>query len=330
MNALPQNNLYPLSLFALCIASVLVALSFIPDASLFSKREKEQEIKNIATPAYSFQESGETKTSPHLPLLSKVPPPELSASAYLVRFTGDAIPLLNQREWKHVPLASLTKILTSVIALETLSPGDWITFSGDAKRVEEKLSSAREGEKFLRDDAIRFAMISSANDAATAIAEAVGEKAGGTTFQEKLSIFRDLMEKNARAIGLENSSFENPTGLDEDHHFSSAENLLTLVEYAWKTHPLLWEISRTVETVVYSGTGESHQISTTNDLLKELPGILGGKTGFTDRARGALVLIYPVKPDHIALITLLGSENRFEDGRKIIAWLEKVFQENDR
>lgn len=239
--------------------------------------------------------------------------PQLNAHAYLVKIIGDEHPLIKQREWKKLPPASLTKLLTAVVASEIISPENKIVFSEQAKKVEPKLSGTKAGEIFLRDDVIRLALIESANDAALALAESVG-----------LDKFMAAMNEKAKSLKLLNSNFENPMGLDAKSHLSTAEDLAKLAEYAWREHPELLEITRTQETTIFSAEGRKYQVKNTNELLKEFPAIIGGKTGFTDNAKGALLFLYPVRPDKTAIVVLLGSEDRFGDGRKVIRWLENL------
>lgn len=239
--------------------------------------------------------------------------PILSAHAYLVKIMGEEKPLIRRREWKKLAPASLTKLLTAVIALETIPPESLITFSEQVKKAEPKSSTASIGEKFFRDDVLRLALIESANDAAMALAEAANQDG-----------FVTRMNNTARTLGLQNSDFENPTGLDAENHFSTAEDLTRLAEYILNNHPELWEITRTARETIISLDGREHNIINTNELLKEFPAILGGKTGFTDNAKGALLFLYPVRPDKTAVIVLLGSDDRFGDGRKIIKWLETI------
>lgn len=253
--------------------------------------------------------------------------PAIVAHAYLVRLVGDPSPIVKRREWKRMAPASLTKLMTAVIAKENLGAEEMVPFSRDAKAVEQKISSARTGEAFLRDDAIRMALIASYNDAALALADAAGRKSGTGNggFVEDTSRFIGLMNDKASAIGMRDTHFENPTGLDEDGQYASAEDLARISEYVFAAHPDLWEISRTTETVVYSDGGDPHALLTTDKLLHEFPALRGGKTGFTDRAQGALILLYPIHPRSTAIIVILGSPDRFGDGRKIIRFLEENF-----
>ena len=135
------------------------------------------------------------------------------------------------------------------------------------------------------------------------------------------------MNKKAGEIGLRNSSFKNPTGLDEADHLSTAEDLALLSEYTWRNYPQLWTLTRSPQSTIFSSAGQTYQIANTNELLEEFPAILGGKTGFTDNAKGNLILLYPIKKSgDVAIIVILRSEDRFGDGRKIIQWLEFVNQ----
>ena len=195
----------------------------------------------------------------------------------------------------------------------------------ETKKVEEKTSDAAAGEAFFRNDMMRFLLMASDNDAALALAAAAGRKMGGDSFDDSVAKFVALMNEKIRALGLDDMHVRNPTGLDADGHFASAENLAAMAEYALAHHPDLWEISRTTDAVVYSLSKAPHAIKTTDDLLYEFPGISGSKTGFTDRAQGALLLLYPVRSRGDAIIVILGSDDRFGDGRKIINWLGQNF-----
>ena len=255
-------------------------------------------------------------------IVRRVPDPEVAAHAYLVRLVGAQNPLLKRREEKRLAPASLTKLMTALLAEEELGPGEKITFLPEAKKAEEKISDASAGEVFVRDDMLRFLLIASDNDAAMALAAAVGKKLGGGTFDDCIGRFVDMMNKKAGLLALANTHFQNPTGLDAEGHYTSAHDLAKIAEYVLAHHPHLWEISRTTDTVVYSFAGIPHAVKTTDELLYEFPGILGSKTGLTDNAKGALILLYPVRTRGTAIIIILKSEDRFGDGRKFINWLE--------
>lgn len=245
------------------------------------------------------------------------PEPELSARAYYIKVIGEKRILLRQNEQKPLAPASLSKLLTAVLAEEILPPNAMIALSNTAKNAGEKMSMAQAGESFTKERMLQLLLISSANDAAAALAEELGGP----------EAFRRLAEEKIRALNLKNTRFLNPAGLDEEGHYTNAEDLARIVEYIWYTRPGIWETTRISETIVRSNEGKGYPIENTNLLLKEFPAIRGGKTGFTENAKGSLALIYPFKtPSNEAknaVAVILGSENRFEDGRKIIGWLEK-------
>lgn len=255
-----------------------------------------------------------------------LPDPELNARAYLVKIAGEDDLLLSRRSWKPLPPASLTKLLITLVAYEELSPAETIKFSEEAKRVEEKTSDAEAGEVFSRNDIIRFALIESANDAALALAEAIGSKLGGTTFEDRIARAIRKINERAGELGMRSSNFLNPAGLDAENQYTTAEDLARLSEYIWNKRREIWENSRIISAEISSAEGAIHKVTNTNDLLKEFPAILGGKTGFTDEAKGTLVLLYPIRPNKVAIIVILGSDDRFGDGRKIIRWLEESFK----
>lgn len=261
-----------------------------------------------------------------MPPVSIPEPDAIDAESYLVRLVGEQEPLLSRRELKRMPPASITKLMTALVVRKELDPADLVTFSQTAKEIDPAQSNARAGESFLRDDVLKFAIIGSANDAAQALAEAVEKKHHAYETATMRTVFVDLMNKKAGELGMPNSHFQNPIGLDNPDHFMSAVDVARLLEYIFQTHQSIFEISRAVETTVYSVDRQSHTMVNTNDLLKEFPAILGSKTGFTDAARGTLAMLYPVKPNHVALIVLMGSHDRFGDGRKLIRWLENSFQ----
>ncbi len=237
----------------------------------------------------------------------------------------DRMILFSQRAAKRLAPASLTKLMTAAVAAEYLAPDEIIVFSDEAKAVEKRLSSAPAGEVFLRDEAVRLALISSANDAALALADAVGRRLGRVSYRDRIELFVQLMNRTASRWGLANTRFRSPTGLDLADQYTSAEDLSQMAIRLLAHHPELWEMTRQYTETVFSWQRRQYPIQNTNELLTEFPALSGGKTGFTDEAGGALLLLYPVEPDQVAIIVILKSDDRFGDGRKIIKWLEDNF-----
>lgn len=303
----PNNNLVPH--FSALFIGILVLISLVGGASFsFSQGAASLVAKNSASTTIVL------------------PEPELSAHAYSVRVLGSPVPLLKRREWKKLAPASLTKLLSAFVAHQALAGEDTITLTEDAKNIGEKSSPAPAGESFSRDPALRFFLMESANDIGMAMAEEVGKRKEDAAYSERLQFFADLMNTAARQIGMADSSFKNPTGLDEEGHVATAQDLSRLIEFLWYNDRTLIDMTRERELEITSVRGNAYTAKNTNELLSEFPALLGGKTGFTDNARGALILLYPLRSASTSVvgIVILGSEDRFGDGRKIIQWLEKL------
>ncbi|OGZ96390.1 MAG: hypothetical protein A2679_00010 [Candidatus Sungbacteria bacterium RIFCSPHIGHO2_01_FULL_54_26] len=298
----PQRTLLLSLLCGLCVA-VLVFLSV-----------RGQEARNNAVSAVESAGAG-------LALVD----PMISAEAYVVRLTGRERPIIGRRADKPLAPASLTKVMTAVVAAEKLAPADSGVMSAFAKNVEERKSTAQEGDTFLRDDLIRMTLVMSANDAALALAERVGQNAGFIGSVKHVAAFVAMMNAKAHILGMSATHFENPTGLDMPRHTASANDMARLAEYVLVRHPFLWAMSREQEAKAATTDGKRYAFVNSNDLVKEFPALVGGKTGLTDNAKEALLLLYPVEHDRTAIIVILRSDDRFGDGRKIIHWLEENF-----
>lgn len=258
--------------------------------------------------------------------LAAVPRPEISAESYLVRLADDPTPLMEYNADERVAPASLTKLMTVLVAREILAPADRVAFSPEAKAAEPAVSDVAASEVFLRDDAVRMALMASDNDAALALAEAAGKKLGGLDFADRIARFVLLMNARAAELDMKSTHFENPTGLDAPGHVSSARDIARLASYAAAADQGVLEITRADETPVFSSEGKRHILTNTNVLLDEFPGLTGGKTGMTDSAKGTLALLYPLRTGRAAVIVLLRSDDRFGDGRAILRRLDAAFE----
>lgn len=250
-------------------------------------------------------------TAAALVLAAGVPaaPPRVQAVAYLVQnaATGEVLASRNARERR--PPASITKLMTVLVALELVRLDDVVTVTKKAASVGESSIFLQPGEQITVADLARAALIQSANDAAYALAAHAG---GGSVPR-----FVGLMNAKARELGLSDTRFVNPDGLDAPGHVSSARDVTLLARTAMR-NPF---IRATVRQRSASIAG-SRTLHTWNDLLATFPTLLGVKTGHTDgagwsevaAARGAGVTIYA---------TLLGGasrEGRNSDLASLLRW----------
>jgi D-alanyl-D-alanine carboxypeptidase (penicillin-binding protein 5/6) len=194
--------------------------------------------------------------------------PAIDAAAwYLVGEDGTVLAQSSSRRTR--PIASITKVMTALVTLERARPSEVVRVSPSAAGVGGSTIFLQGGEELTVGTLVRGMLIPSANDAATALAVHVG---GGSSAR-----FVSLMNAKAQALGLEDTTFTNPHGLDEAGHVSSARDATLLVEHAL-TKPFIRDA---LSRKSFSLSGRT--FATTDDLL-DWPRFVGGKTGHTEDA----------------------------------------------
>ena len=241
-----------------------------------------------------------------------------SAISLKINSKGESFILFEKESSKPLPIASLTKLMTGFIILdlkETYDPFQVLEISENAAN-QKGISVLSKGEYLTIKDLLYVVLLESSNDAAFALAELVSEKG-----------FVQLMNIYAREIGLKNTFFINPTGLDffqEQNHINSnvstAFDLAYFASHILEKNPELFEITAEKEHNILKPNGEIRHISqNTNALLYEFPQIIGGKTGWTPIAGGCLIIVIEEPKDNSYIINVvLGAEDRFGEMRKLI------------
>jgi serine-type D-Ala-D-Ala carboxypeptidase (penicillin-binding protein 5/6) len=196
---------------------------------------------------------------------------------------------------KYFPIASLTKIMTAYVALEHLGPRTEIRVSKDAVKTEGAAGQLYVGEIFSLKDLITIMMVESSNDAASAIAEHLGRMLGAKSYKDSIIVFVNLLNQSAKELGMHQSIFQNPTGLDlkgkSPSNYATANDLAILVGESMK-YPVIWESTRLSGISITSINGIRHTIHNTNTLAFRIPNLIGSKTGTTDSANEALIILY--------------------------------------
>ena len=224
--------------------------------------------------------------------------------------------LYEKNELKQVPMASTTKIMTAIVVLENANLDDIVTISKKAAGTGGSRLGLKTNDKITVHDLLYGLMLKSGNDAAVALAEHVGGEIDG---------FAELMNKKASEMGLVNSHFVTPHGLDQEKHYTTAYELACMADYALNI-PKFREI---VGSKKYNITinARSSLIGNTNELLGNLYGVYGVKTGFTNGAGRCLVTA--CKRDDIDIITVVLSANtkkeRTLDSVKLIEYANKNY-----
>ncbi|MEZ4867778.1 MAG: D-alanyl-D-alanine carboxypeptidase family protein [Caldilineaceae bacterium] len=234
--------------------------------------------------------------------------PELSASAYLL-YDVDADRLLVTHNIEEaLPPASLTKLMTALLVLEANDLQAEVTIEVN-DLVGDSSMGLRVGEKVTVEALLWGLLLPSGNDAAAALAR---HTAGS------VAEFVAQMNQRATVLGLRQTHFRNPHGLDAGGHTSSAADLLTLTLADWR-FPLFRQIvSQATATVA------GHTLRNTNELLGQYPGANGVKTGTTDAAGQCLVA--SIQPnDHQVIAIVLGSTDRYQDVRALYAYYQAAY-----
>ncbi len=245
-----------------------------------------------------------------------VPQPFINAKSALVYDTRSGRFLFEQNSRQKLPIASLTKLLSAVIILENLKLEDIVTVPQEALRVDEERQTLYLGEKISVENLLRMMLIESSNDSAFALAFFAQDK--GFNFVEK-------MNEKANQLGMADSSFLDPAGLNDDAH-STANDLVKLAKYALK-YNLIWNFLSEKNIIVKSADGKiEHNVQSTDQLLGVIPDIVGGKTGYTDGALGCMLLVVdiPGKNDKIISI-VLGASDRFGETSKLVNWVKTAY-----
>lgn len=230
-----------------------------------------------------------------------------AGSACLINaLTGEVIFEKNADDRR--PMASTTKIMTAIAAIENSSMDEVVEISKNAERQEGSSAYIRAGNKMYMEDLLYGLMLNSGNDAAVAIAEHIS----GST-----EAFADLMNNKAKEIGADNTSFVNPNGLDDEKHFTTARDLALITRYALNNADFA-KIVSTKEILKHPiDLDEDLWYINHNRLLKTYDGCIGVKTGFTKTAGRCLVSA--AKRDGMAFIAVtLKDGNDWKDHKEML------------
>ena len=220
----------------------------------------------------------------------------------------------NSRE--RLPIASLTKLMTSVIILENHKLDEIMSVSKTASEIEGSKIWLVPNEKMTVGNLLSASLINSANDAAYVLAE---------NDSPKLQDFLAKMNQKAKELGLKDSNFTNPVGLDEKGNYSNAYDLTILGIYAYDKS-FIQKTASTKELEISSIDGKSkHTLKTTNDLLSSYLKVTGLKTGTTDLAGQCLIAIIENNQGHAILTVVLGSTSRYQETKVLSDWVFRTY-----
>lgn len=236
--------------------------------------------------------------------------PRLLSGSAIVMDTISKRILYEKDAFVKRPMASTTKIMTAIIAVEKCSLNSMVTISKKAADVGGSNIHLKKDQKVRMEDLLYGLMLSSGNDAAIAIAEHIGGSV------EK---FAELMNNKAKQIGAFDTSFVTPHGLDKYNHYSTAYDMALIANYALKNE-VISTIVKTKERTIELGNGVKRTLKNTNEMLYGYEGADGVKTGFTGMA-GRCLVTSATRDRWKVISVVLGSSTkkiRTMDSRKLL------------
>ncbi len=237
--------------------------------------------------------------------------PKINAKAALFLETKSGKVLYSKNIHDRLPIASLMKVMTVLVALEHKSMNDEFLISQKAAQMEPDKMLLIAGEKLTLEELLDGIFLISANDAAEVLAE-------GTTGDREE--FIKLMNSKAKQLGMKDTFYANPTGLDKDFNnsYSTVYDLAILTRYLIRHFPEVVDISK--QSHIYLSITENHQdydMYSGINLLTTYPGVVGFKTGYTPEA-GLTLITLARKNEHEVIGVLLGSGDRRDEARELL------------
>lgn len=239
--------------------------------------------------------------------------PKTNSRRYIVYDRISKSMIIGKNEDIKSAMASTTKIMTTIVILEKADLNETVTVSAKAGGTGGSRLGLKRGDKASVRDLLYGLMLRSGNDAAVALAEHVGGS---------VKEFAELMNEKAIELGLTNTHFVTPHGLDDANHYTTALELAKLTDYAMDNETFA-KIVGTKSTTIYINN-QSRQINNTNELLGVLNGVVGVKTGFTNNAGRCLVT--ETKRNNMDIITIvLGADTKKDRTKDSVNLIEYTF-----
>jgi len=278
--------------------------------------EKATELRGPQTTPPSSQSIITQEPEPEMPVFPK----DITAKSYIVYDLDKKKVLAQKNSEMALPPASTTKMVTALVALDEFALNKHVTVPKECVGLPGVNIGFSAGDELSVQQLLYALLLPSASDAACTLAYADGNP----------SMFLAKMNKKAEELGLKHTYFENEIGLDDENHFSSAEDLLAIARYAMQNIKFMQIVGAPYYNVRAYNSDHTYRVDNTNELLSYVPGTVGIKTGYTDNASGCLVYAYENKAvGKRAIIVVMGSagsegEKRFTDTKELLDWFLSV------
>jgi serine-type D-Ala-D-Ala carboxypeptidase (penicillin-binding protein 5/6) len=247
--------------------------------------------------------------------LKDIPAPEkISSESYMVASLDTGEIFLKKNSELKLPIASITKLMTAIVADENLNSQTNIQISPQMLSVQGFKGNIKVGDVWKLEELYFPLLLESDNHAAHAISVFYGQ-----------SGFIKLMDEKAKSIGMVNTSFGDSSGLRSDN-ISTVSDLFALSRYLIKEKSYILDISKLTQKSVTNQNNGKQYVFRSNNPFRNDPHFLGGKNGFTNAARKTLVSVFETEisgeTHNIAIVTLKSNDHT-GDTRKLLEWFQK-------
>lgn len=297
------------------LLSIYIAATISPDLNTNSiPFTKEEPISIVKTANIDLQDFIETQVAPVKN--SQFIAPVIDAKSSIAVDLNSGSILFEKNAHQRRSIASITKLMTAIIILEENNLNEIVTVSSNAANTEGSSMYLLPGEQITVENLLYGLMVSSANDSAVALAEYNAQNV--STFVEK-------MNQKASALGLVNTNYANPTGLDQTLAYSSAYDVAKLAQYVYQ-NDFIKKAAAIQSIDVQSISGNyNHKLETTNKLLDSYLKIKGLKTGKTDAAGLCLTVIAENDQGKEIVTVVLNSPARFTETKVLVDWVFRAY-----
>lgn len=238
----------------------------------------------------------------------------LSASGVSIIDLQTGQELFGRLSGQRRPVGSLTKVMTALLIAESHAMDEVVVVPRNIRSVGGSTADLPPGAHFTVGDLLSATLIASANDAAEALAQYDSGSSGA---------FVERMNERARSLGLRNTSFANPAGLDDDQQWSTPRDIAWLTAFALQ-HPEIRKRMSLPTAAIRSREGETLHLQNTHALLRHHSSVIAGKTGTTNAARQCLISVVQENGREY-IVVLLGSRERYLDMRAVLRVLSSFF-----
>jgi len=254
------------------------------------------------------------------PAITPVPlPAAISAPSWVIYDDTYDYEIAAYRPDRRAPMASTTKLMTALVVIENSTLSDQVAISGRAEATGHKQIRLRHGDSWTVGELLEALMVVSANDAAVALAEHVGGD---------VSTFVRMMNSRAAELGLANTAYVDPHGLDAARQYTTPRDMVVLAR-AVMAHPELASLAAQEQAVLVDGRGQTTRWESTNELLDDFDGAIGVKTGWTTRS-GDVLVAAAERDGRRVYAVVMGSDNANADAAALLERGFAVFGSAER